>query len=131
MMKLNGNTYLSYKEVTDIVDNQLSRFSTSQHAILPQDISYVDAELISHMKKRSKDIAIGLAFLYKTDEYIAVPVISNTFATFLFGSSSVSAETTFLMASYTESQKKTYREKYGNYLVNVLIGEVVKQFIKK
>jgi len=129
-MKLNGNTYLSYRGVTDILDNQLSRFSTSQHAILPQDISYVDSELISHMKKRSKDMAIALAFLYKTDEYIVVSTISNMFATFLFGSSSVSAATTFLMSSYTESQKKTYREKYGNYLVNTLIGEVVSVLIK-
>ena len=62
MMKLNGNTYLSYKEVTDILDIQLSRFSTSQHAILPQGISYVDADLISYIKGRSKDIYIGLAF---------------------------------------------------------------------
>ena len=129
MMKLNGNTYLSYKEVTDIVDIQLNRFSTSQHAILPQDISYVDAELISYMKKRAKDFYIALAFLYKIDEYIVVSAISNMFATFLLGQ--VSAETTFLKASLTATQKRTYREKYSNYLVNILVGEVLKQLIKK
>lgn len=131
MMKLNGNTYLSYREVADIIDIQLSKFSTSQHTILPQNISYIDVELISYMTKRSKDIYTGLAFLYKIDEYISVIAISNMFATFLFGSSAVSAETTFLTATITDAQKRTYREKYGNYLVNAFIGELVKQLIKK
>ena len=45
MMKLNGTTYLTYAEVSAVIDGELRRFSTSQHAILPQDISYIDAFL--------------------------------------------------------------------------------------
>jgi Ribonuclease G/E len=70
-------------------------------------------------------------FLYKNDEYVVVNGVTNMVATFLIGKEKASAETAFLNSSATGSQKKTYRDKYGNYLLNTLIGEIVKQVLSK
>lgn len=131
MMKLNGKTYLTHAEVTCIIDDQLSRFSTSQHIIPPKDISYIDAEFVSTLKNKSKDIHVGLGFLYKNDEYVVVNGVTNMMATFLIGTANASADTTFLTKALTDVQKKTYRGKYSNYLLNILIGEIVKQVLLK
>ena len=124
MMKLNGKTYLDYHEVETVLNIQLRRFSTSQHIILPANISYIDAELVSQMKNKSTDIHLGLGFLYKDDEYVSVQVVLNMIRTFLVSDKSISTETTFLRANLTDTQKQVYRDRYGNYLFNTYISEI-------
>ena len=92
MIRLNGTTYLTYSEVTAIVDKQIAKFSTSQHAILPQDITYVDAEFVDYVKTKEKDIILGVAFLYKDEEYATLSALTGLMVSYLHDDAKVSSE---------------------------------------
>lgn len=125
MMKLNGTTYLTYAEMAAILDTQIAKFSTSQHAILPRDITYVDAEFIDHIKEKEKDIILGLAFLYKDEEYATVSMLTGLLVSYLHDEAIVSSELGFLNKSLTTLQIENHRKKYEKYLLNVLVDEIL------
>jgi hypothetical protein len=125
MMRLNGTTYLTYPEMASIVDMQISKFSTSQHAVLPRDITYVDAEFVSHIKEKEKDIILGLAFLYKDEEYATVSMLTGLMVSYLHDEAKVSSAMDFLNKSLTTLQIENHRKRYERYLLNVLIDEIL------
>jgi hypothetical protein len=131
MIKLNGTTYLTYQEVATIVDYQISKFSTSQHAVLPQDVSYVDAEFVSYMRKKEADVILGLAFLYKNEEYATIDVLVGLMVGYLHDGANTSSELNFLNKSLTSLQIENHRKKYEKYLLNVLIDEILKSIRNK
>lgn len=131
MMKLNGITYLTYSEVIAAVDTQIAKFSTSQHAVLPQDITYVDAEFVDYVKKKEKDIILGLAFLYKNEEYATISALLTMLMGYLHDGGNVSSELNFLNKSLTSLQIENHRKKYEKYLLNVLIDEIMKSIKTK
>jgi hypothetical protein len=125
MMRLNGTTYLTYTEMSVIVNKQVAKFSTSQHAILPRDVSYVDAEFIGCIKEKEKDILLGIAFLYKDEEYVTVSVLVGLMVSYLYDVAYTSDELRFLNKSLTSLQVDNHRKKYEKYLLNVLVDEIL------
>ena len=129
MIRLNGTTYLTYQEVEAIVVRQASKFSTSQHVVLPGGVSYVDAEFVSYIKNKQSDVIHGLGFLYKDEEYATLSALTGLMVGYLHDDAKVSSELNFLNKSLTKLQIENHRKKYERYLLNVLVDEIIK-FIK-
>jgi hypothetical protein len=131
MMKLNGKTYLTYQEVQTEISYHIGRFSTSQHTLPPQGISYVDAEFITQIKEKANDMEVALGFLYKNETYVELNEVVETISSFFYDHDTCDASISFLTAQLTDSQRKLYREAYYHYLFNIFSGEVIKTLISK
>ena len=115
MMRLNGKVYLSYTEVKTEIDVQLGKFSQPQHKSPVKGISYLDAEFITQLRKKSNDIEVALGFLYKTENYIEFNEIINTISSFFYDNDSCDSSLYFITLQLTESERKLNREKYFHY----------------
>ena len=131
MIKLNGNIYLTEMEIDQVVHVVSSKFKTSHRAILPQKITYLDADFVEVLKDEAKNTALSLYYLYGYGEDHApinkiIKAISERFRK----TEECSDKLYFMQYDLSDSQRKKHRIQYENYLVNVFLEECILKFKK-
>ena len=128
MIKLNGNIYLKSCEVEKVVNDQAARFRTSQRAILPQQVTYLDREFVFIIQEEEKNICLSTVFLYGyTEDYASLKKIIQLIHDRFRNEEDCSNKLYFMQYDITETQKKKYRKAYGNFLINVFLDECIKK----
>lgn len=128
MIKLNGNIYLKSIEVEKVVNDQAARFRTSQRAILPQQVTYLDREFVSSIHNEEKNICLSTVFLYGYNEdHVSVKKIIQLIHDRFRPEEQCSNKLYFMQYDITETQKKNYRKTYENFLINVFLDECIKK----
>ena len=131
MIKLNGNIYLTETEVEKIVSKVATLFRTSHRAILPQKLTYIDADFVMAIKEEARHTSISVYYLYGYGEdHAPVKKIIKTIMERFREKDSCSDKLYFMQYDLTDTQRKKHRIQYENFLVNVFLEECVLKFKK-
>ena len=129
MIKLNGNIYLTEGEVERIIDEVSCRFKTSHRAILPKKINYLDVEFVDILKDEAKNLTLSVYYLYGYGEdHASVKKIIKAVTVRMREEDSCTDKLTFMKHGISDEQKRQYRLKYENFLVNVFLEECIVKF---
>lgn len=131
MIKLNGNTYLTETEIEVIVSNVATLFRTSHRAILPQKITYIDADFVTIIKEEAKHTSLSVYYLYGYGEdHASAKNIIKAIMERYREKDTCSDKLYFMQYDLTDAQRKKHRAQYENFLVNVFLAECILKFKK-
>ena len=126
MIKLNGNIYLTETEIEKVVSKVSALFRTSHRAILPQKITYIDADFVSVIKEEAKLASISVYYLYGYGEdHAPVKKIIYAISDRFREKDACSNQLYFMQYDLTDAQRKKHRIQYENYLINVFLEECI------
>ena len=124
MKKLNGNIYLKVEEIEKYLDEVTIRFKTSQRAILPRSIRYLDAEFVDRIKEEEKNLSLSMNYLYGYGEqYASVKSIKQKILERFREHDSCEDTLQFMQYDLSQTQREKYRSLYENFLINVFLEE--------
>lgn len=124
MKKLNGNIYLKVEEIEKYLDEVTIRFKTSHRAILPRSIRYLDVEFVDRIKEEAKNLSLSMNYLYGYGEqYASVKSIKQKILERFREEDSCEDNLYFMQYDLSQTQRRTYRSLYENFLINVFLEE--------
>ena len=124
MKKLNGNIYLKVEEIEKYLDEVTIRFKTSQRAILPRSIRYLDAEFVDRIKEEEKNLSLSMNYLYGYGEqYASVKSIKQKILERFREHDSCEDTLQFMQYDLSQTQREKYISLYENFLINVFLEE--------
>ena len=131
MIKLNGNIYLTEIEIDNVVRDTSNRFRTSHRAILPRQITYLDREFVEAINDEAKHASLCAYYLYGYGEqYASVDNITKAISDRFRKKQECCEKLYFMQYDLSDSQRKKYRNKYENFLINVFLEECILNFKK-
>lgn len=131
MIKLNGNVYLTEVEIDHIVSDTSTQFRTSQRAILPQKVTYLDREFVEAIQNEAKNTTLSVFYLYGYGEhYASVTKIIKAIVDRSRKLEDCCSKLYFMQYDLTDSQRKKHRVQYENFLINVFLEECILNFKK-
>jgi hypothetical protein len=131
MIKLNGNVYLTEMEIDRIVGDTSTQFRTSQRAILPKQVTYLDREFVEAVHTEAKNTTLSVFYLYGYGEdYASVKNITQAVTERFRKIEECCSKLYFMQYDLSDSQRKQYRNQYENFLINIFLEECILNFKK-
>ena len=131
MIKLNGKFYLRYCEVEREIHNVARKFRTSQRAVLPQQVTYLDREFVQALQDEAKNLILFCSYLFGNDEeYCSSTQVIQCAHDRLRNEEHCTNQLRFMQYDLSDSQREKYRNLYLNHLINVFLDECIKDFEK-
>jgi hypothetical protein len=131
MIKLNGNVYLTEDEIDAIVHAVSLKFRTPHRDVLPQKITYLDSEFVDAIKTEAKNTILSVFYLYGYGELHApVKKIITAVLERTRNLNDCCDKLYFMQYDLTDSQRRSHRTHYENFLINAFLGECVLNFKK-
>jgi hypothetical protein len=131
MIKLNGNIYLKSIEVEKEISSVCTKFRTSQRAVLPKPVKYLDREFVVSIQDEGLKLSLHCGYLYGYgEEHCSVKKVILCIQDRMRKEEHCSEELRFMQYDLSDSQRDKYRNLYLNFLINVFLDECVKSFEK-
>ena len=130
MKKLNGNIYLKLEEIEKEVDSVKKRFKSSK-GTTPACVRYIDLEFVEKIQTESKNLCASMNYLYGYgEEYTLLKLVIHKIQERFRDQDSCKDTLQFMQYDLSQTQRRTYRLLYENFLVNVFLEECIAKFRK-
>ena len=130
MKKLNGNIYLKIEEIQKEVESVKKRFKTSK-GTTPSCVRYIDLEFVKKIQNESKNLIASMNYLFGYgEEHALLRLVIHKIQERFREQDSCKDTLQFMQYDLSQTQRRTYRLLYENFLVNVFLEECIIKFKK-